>query len=176
MTSDILYGSPSDLDPKLLVDGVPIDILFRSRGKKSMSFRLMLLTKRTIDIIAASALLVVLSPALVLAGIIVTATSKGGIFFSGERCGLGGKPFSCFKLRSMYANQEEILRVNKLKSVGEYGTLLIFNSDPRITPVGRWLRKLSIDELPQLWNVVKGDMSLIGPRALAVSMLQEFPD
>jgi len=166
---------PCDLDATLLVNGIPIDVLFRARAASFTTFKFTLTAKRAIDLLIGSLLLVVASPILISAGILITLTSKGGIFYSGPRCGLGGKPFPCFKLRSMYVNQNEILAANQLRSVGEYGTLLVFSSDPRITRVGRWLRKLSIDEFPQLWNVVRGEMSLIGPRALAVSMLEEFP-
>jgi lipopolysaccharide/colanic/teichoic acid biosynthesis glycosyltransferase len=97
------------------------------------------------------------------------------MFYIAKRCGAGGKPFACFKLRTMHVDQEKILRTHGLTAVGWHGTLLVFDDDPRITNIGKWLRKLSIDELPQLWNVVRGDMSLIGPRALAVSMLEDFP-
>jgi exopolysaccharide production protein ExoY len=164
-----------DFHPSLFVDGIPLDSLFRSRLNSSWDFRFRLFVKRAIDIFIGSALLVAASPVVLLAGLLVGVTSKGGMFYSGKRCGMGGKPFACFKLRTMHIHQEKLLRANGLKAVGEHGTLLVFDADPRITKIGRWLRKLSIDELPQLWNVVRGDMSLIGPRALAVSMLEEFP-
>jgi exopolysaccharide production protein ExoY len=175
MSEHIVSGPSRDLEPRLVVNGISIDLLFNSRVSHSLSFRLTLLIKRLVDILLGSALLVIASPILAFAGTLVAVNSKGGIFYSGERSGLAGKPFACFKLRTMYVNQEELLNASGRRAVGEYGTLLVFDLDPRITPIGRWLRKLSIDELPQLWNVVKGDMSLIGPRPLAVSMLGEFP-
>jgi exopolysaccharide production protein ExoY len=175
MSEDVVRGSSPDLDAKLVVNGVSIDVLFNCRVKRSPRFRLILFIKRAVDLLLGSALLVLASPLLAFAGAVIVLTSKGGILYSGERCGVGGKPFACLKLRTMYVNQEELLRASGLDAAREDGTLMVFASDPRITPLGRWLRKLSIDELPQLWNVVKGDMSLIGPRALAVSMLEQFP-
>jgi len=167
--------APNDYDPALFVNGTPVDSLFLSRLKASRSLRFKLLVKRAVDILVGSALLMATGPLLLLAGLLVALTSKGNMFYMAKRCGMGGKPFTCFKLRTMFLNQEALLRSHGLTAVGRHGTLLVFDADPRITKIGRCLRKLSIDELPQLWNVVRGDMSLIGPRALAVCMLEEFP-
>jgi lipopolysaccharide/colanic/teichoic acid biosynthesis glycosyltransferase len=107
--------------------------------------------------------LAVLAPFLGLIALLVKLTSKGAVFYGDEREGLGGRVFRCWKFRSMYvgadARQRELASVNELD-----GPQFKIDDDPRVTPVGRWLRRLNLDELPQLWNVVAGDMSLVGPR------------
>jgi exopolysaccharide production protein ExoY len=142
----------------------------------SRSTRWRLSVKRLVDLVASCALLVVATPLLVTAGIAIAVTSKGPIFHLGKRCGLGDTTFTCFKLRTMRIDQDALLTANSLTKFGDDDRLLIFDRDPRITKVGGMLRKLSIDELPQLLNVVRGDMSIIGPRALVVSMLENYPE
>ena len=109
--------------------------------------------KRTLDIILAVLALVVLSPVILLAALAVKLTSKGPVIFRQQRLGLGGKPFAFYKFRSMVVDAERT-------GSGVYSG----KGDPRVTKVGRILRATSIDELPQLINILKGDMSLIGPR------------
>lgn len=108
--------------------------------------------KRLIDITISLVALILLSPVLILVGIAIYASDKGPIFFKQNRVGLGGDNFSIYKFRSMVVNAE---------SLGGFSTA---DSDPRVTRVGRWIRKTSIDELPQLINVLNGEMSLVGPR------------
>ena len=108
--------------------------------------------KRSIDIAASAIAMVVLSPVYLIIGITVWSTSRGPMFFSQERIGKYGRPFKIIKFRSMISNAEE------------NGPQLSSVTDPRITPFGRWMRKTRMDELPQFWNVLKGDMSLVGPR------------
>jgi exopolysaccharide biosynthesis polyprenyl glycosylphosphotransferase len=108
--------------------------------------------KRVIDIAAAFLSLILLSPLLVFVAIKVRASSKGPIFFNQERIGYKGKPFIMHKFRSMYIDAEK------------NGPALSSDNDPRITPWGRIMRKWRLDELPQLWNILKGEMSLVGPR------------
>jgi lipopolysaccharide/colanic/teichoic acid biosynthesis glycosyltransferase len=129
------------------------------------------LVKRAIDVIASSILLLCLSPVLLLAGLAIKLTSKGPVIFRQQRVGQYGKPFSFLKFRSMYVNNNPAIHkeyVTKLISqntaTSENGTVYKITNDPRITRVGRFLRKTSIDELPQLWNVLRGEMSLVGPR------------
>jgi lipopolysaccharide/colanic/teichoic acid biosynthesis glycosyltransferase len=108
--------------------------------------------KRVIDVVVSAFLLVLLSPLLIAAALAIRAESPGPIFFRQARLGRGGREFAMYKFRSMVANAA---------SIGPYHTS---SGDPRITRVGRILRRTSIDELPQMLNVLKGDMSLVGPR------------
>jgi len=108
--------------------------------------------KRVIDIVAAFLSLVFLSPFLAFVAIKVRTSSKGPIFFMQERIGYKGKPFTMYKFRSMYIDAEK------------NGPALSSHKDPRITPWGKVMRKWRLDELPQLWNILKGEMSLVGPR------------
>lgn len=120
-------------------------------------------TKRLFDILIAAALLGLLSPLLLVTLIVVKATSPGGAIFRQTRCGRGGSIFTCLKFRTMVPNAEEA-RDALLASNECSGPVFKIRRDPRVTRVGRILRKTSIDELPQLWNVLRGDMSLVGPR------------
>ena len=108
--------------------------------------------KRVVDIVAASVLLAVLSPLMVLAAIAVKLNSPGPLLYSQVRSGYNGETLRVYKFRSMYQDAEQL------------GAQWAMEHDPRVTPVGRWLRATRIDELPQLWNVLNGEMSLIGPR------------
>ncbi len=119
--------------------------------------------KRLFDIISSAAALVVLSPLLVTVAVIIKLTSRGPIFFKQKRVGLHGKPFEMLKFRSMVVNAEELKE--KLAALNEQtGPVFKIKNDPRITPIGRFIRKYSIDELPQLLNVLRGEMSVVGPR------------
>ncbi len=120
--------------------------------------------KRALDMVAAGLGLVLLLPLLPLVGIIIRIESAGPVLFSQTRVGKDGREFRCWKLRSMYVDAEA--RKAELEQHNEMSGGVIFKMkrDPRITRVGRFIRKASIDELPQLWNVFTGDMSLVGPR------------
>ncbi len=119
--------------------------------------------KRALDMIVSAILLVLLTPVFILAALAIKLTSKGPIFFSQVRCGLHGRPFKVFKFRTMVTDAEQKKR--HLLKMNEWdGPVFKMKNDPRITPVGRFLRKFSIDELPQLYNVLRGEMSLVGPR------------
>lgn len=119
--------------------------------------------RRLVDIATSASLLVILSPIFLAAAIAVRLTSPGEIVFSQLRAGRGGTPFRFYKFRSMYMDAEE--RKEALANLNEAdGPIFKIKKDPRLTPVGRFLRRSSIDELPQLWNVLIGDMTLIGPR------------
>jgi len=131
------------------------------------------LFKRLIDIIGALFGLILLSPILIIVGFLIKLESKGPIIFAQKRVGLNGKEFKMYKFRSMVANAEEIKE--KLKEKNEMsGPMFKIKDDPRITKVGKFIRKTSIDELPQLINVLKGDMSLVGPRPSLPSEVKEF--
>nr|WP_195263755.1 sugar transferase [Clostridium sp. 1001275B_160808_H3] len=131
------------------------------------------LSKRVIDIIGSFTGLVLLSPILIIVGILIKFESKGPIVFTQKRVGKDGKEFDMYKLRSMVINAEEIKE--KLKEQNEMsGPMFKMKDDPRITKVGKFIRKTSIDELPQLVNVLKGDMSLVGPRPSLPNEVKEF--
>jgi lipopolysaccharide/colanic/teichoic acid biosynthesis glycosyltransferase len=118
--------------------------------------------KRAFDLVVASLLLLVLSPMLLVVALLVQ-TTPGPVIFRQVRCGRGGRPFVCYKFRTMVSDAHERLqRDPHLRAAFAAGWKL--HNDPRVTPVGRWMRKLSIDEVPQLVNVVRGEMSLVGPR------------
>jgi len=122
-----------------------------------------LILKRAMDIAGSSLILVVLAPVFVLAAIAVLVSSPGPIFFVQERIGRGGRPFRMYKFRSMRKDADET-RDQHERANERSGPIFKIRQDPRITRVGRLLRKLSIDELPQLVNVLRGEMSLVGPR------------
>lgn len=122
-----------------------------------------LFAKRAVDLIVSAVALVVLSPLLVILALLVRLTSPGPILYRQIRCGLNGRRFTLYKFRSMVANADELR--SELEKLNEIvGHAFKMKNDPRCTPVGRWLRKFSLDELPQLWNVLTGDMSFVGPR------------
>jgi len=129
--------------------------------------------KRTIDVVASLCGLILLSPLLLVIGILIRSDSKGPIIFAQKRVGLKGKEFKMYKFRSMVVNAEELK--DKLKENNEMsGPMFKMKDDPRITKIGKFIRKTSIDELPQLINVLKGDMSLVGPRPSLPKEVKEF--
>ena len=126
------------------------------------------LWKRVLDVIGATAGLVIAAPFLGAAALAIKMTSRGPVIFKQPRAGLGGRPFTIYKLRTMVVDAEA--RKNQLRVRNEQdGPAFKIKDDPRVTRVGKILRKTSIDELPQLWNVLRGDMTLVGPRPLPVS-------
>jgi exopolysaccharide biosynthesis polyprenyl glycosylphosphotransferase len=134
-----------------------------------------LAAKRMIDMLGSAALLVLLSPILLVVAALISLTMGSPVIFSQKRNGLYGKPFTMYKFRTMISNAEqqrdELVNFNLMK-----GPVFKVDKDPRVTPLGRWLRRNSIDELPQLWNVLKGEMSLVGPRPLPVYETANFDD
>jgi len=121
--------------------------------------------KRTFDLVGSLLLVIVLSPVLLASALAIKLTSRGPVIYRSQRPGIGGLPFACFKFRTMYrdahARQPALEQLNEAS-----GALFKIRDDPRVTPVGRLLRRFSIDELPQLFNVLSGQMSLVGPRPL----------
>ncbi|MBA4150100.1 MAG: sugar transferase [Verrucomicrobia bacterium] len=133
------------------------------------------LFKQFLDFTGAGILLMVFSLPMLIAAIWIRLTSPGPIFFKQQRSGINGKPFTMFKFRTMVTNAEQ--RQQELAVLNEMsGPVFKITNDPRITPVGKWLRKFSIDEFPQLLNVLKGEMSLVGPRPLPVNEVLKFDD
>lgn len=119
--------------------------------------------KRFFDLCFSLLALVVISPLFLLIFVAIRLTSKGKAIYVQERLGLGGKVFKCLKFRTM--REGVTLELEKLQEWAVYQKL---QKDPRVTPVGRWLRKTSLDELPQFWNVVRGELSVVGPRPYMV--------
>ncbi|OGL47026.1 MAG: hypothetical protein A2W05_02615 [Candidatus Schekmanbacteria bacterium RBG_16_38_10] len=125
------------------------------------------------DIIASMILLIATSVVFLTSALAIKLTSKGPAFFRQKRVGMNGRIFTLYKFRTMFENAEAMKE--KLAHLNEAeGPVFKIKDDPRITKVGRWLRKLSIDELPQLWNVLKGDMSLVGPRPPVPSEVEKY--
>ncbi len=118
--------------------------------------------KRLFDIAASLVALCVLGPVIAAAAIVVRLTSKGPAFYCATRAGVGGRPFTLFKLRTMRVNQ------------GGGASAITGHSDPRVFPFGNLLRKTKIDELPQLWNILRGDMSIVGPRPEDMVNVERF--
>ena len=120
--------------------------------------------KRALDILASGAGLLVLSPFFIILAVMIRVESHGPVLFSQTRIGRRGRSFRCWKFRSMYIDAEERKAALMADNEMAGGTTFKMKRDPRITRIGRFIRKASIDELPQLWNVFIGDMSLVGPR------------
>jgi exopolysaccharide biosynthesis polyprenyl glycosylphosphotransferase len=151
-----------------LYGGVSVIDLYTS---PKMSWQLLL--KRLIDITASSVLLIFLSPLFAVVSFLIKRTSKGPVFFKQQRVGYNGRLFNCLKFRTMVENaeavQKDLLQLNEMD-----GPVFKIKNDPRLTKVGKILRKTSIDELPQFINVLRGDMSLVGPRPPIPSEVKEY--
>ncbi|WP_372763665.1 sugar transferase [Litorivivens sp.] len=131
--------------------------------------------KRAFDLTLSIALLVALSPLLLITALAIVMESRGGIFFRQVRVGLNGETFKMIKFRSMSTDKALHEKVANMESDRE-GVCKKFVNDPRVTRVGNFIRKYSIDELPQLLNVLKGEMSLIGPRPALTSEVEQYTD
>ena len=144
-------------------------------SESSVEFSLYEVVKRLIDVVCSFLGVLVLSPLFIIIAIIIKMTSKGPVFFSQKRVGKNGKEFDMYKFRSMVINAEELKE--KLAAQNEMsGPMFKMKDDPRVTKVGKFIRKTSIDELPQLFNVLKGDMSLVGPRPSLPKEVAQFED
>lgn len=123
--------------------------------------------KRLFDFSFSLLVLILGLPLFIMIGIIICCTSRGPVFYVQERIGRGGIPFRCFKFRTMYADADEKLQTilaNDPVKQQEWQNYHKLQNDPRITPIGKFLRRTSLDEFPQFWNVLKGDLSVVGPR------------
>ena len=141
----------------LLIDHVIAQIEAQQRARGAW------IAKRALDVFGSALGLILLAPVLLALALAIKLTSRGPMLFVQERCGLSGRRFRFYKFRTMVrdaeARKRELEHMNEMK-----GPIFKIRCDPRITALGRVLRKLSLDELPQLWNVLRGDMSLVGPR------------
>lgn len=129
--------------------------------------------KRTMDILGSIIGILLLSPVFLIVAILIKLDSKGKVLFSQRRVGLNGKEFNIYKFRSMVEDAEALKKLLKDKNEMS-GPMFKIKEDPRITKVGKFIRKTSIDELPQLLNVLKGEMSLVGPRPSLPSEVKKF--
>lgn len=132
--------------------------------------------KRAMDIVGSAIGLILLSPLFILVALAIKVEDpKGKVFFAQKRCGKNNKPFQMYKFRSMVSNAEELLE--ELMEQNEMdGPVFKIKEDPRITKVGKFIRKTSIDELPQLFNILIGDMSIVGPRPAIPHEVAEYND
>ena len=138
-------------------------------------FSLQIFAKQLFDYAVSLILLLCLLPVFILISLAIKISSPGPVFFTQMRNGLNGQPFRMYKFRSMINNAEmckhELERLNEMS-----GPVFKVTNDPRVTKIGRFLRKTSLDELPQLFNVLKGEMSLVGPRPLPIEETKHFDD
>lgn len=131
-----------------------------------------LMIKRGIDILLTTAALVILMPFMAVIALLIRVTSPGPVIFRQVRCGLNGRRFVCFKFRSMCADAEEMRA--QLEHLNQKKTAFKIKDDPRLTSVGRYMRKFSVDEWPQLWNVLRGEMSIVGPRPAVPEEVEKY--
>lgn len=145
------------------------EILVESNNKKVYGF-----FKRGFDIVGALIALIVLSPVILIVAILVRVDSPGSVVFGHERVGKNNKRIKVYKFRSMYKNSQEIFENFTEEQKKEYYINFKLDNDPRITRVGSFLRKTSLDELPQLINIIKGDMSIVGPRPIVEKEIKKY--
>lgn len=145
------------------------DIAFARPSLTSLS------AKRALDLAVTLAVLLLLWPVLLILALAVAMTSRGPVFFCQTRVGLNGVPFRMIKFRSMYADAEA-RRAALVAQSDREGICLKLRHDPRVTPVGRFIRRWSLDELPQLFNVLTGEMSLVGPRPALPEEVAAYPE
>lgn len=144
----------------LKIDVAILEQNFLDMYKRNLGYHLL---KRLVDVVGSLIGIIVLSPLLLIVALLIKLLSKGPIFFTQKRVGLYGKEFKMYKFRSMIVNAE--VELDKIKHRNEMSyPMFKMKDDPRVTSIGKFLRKTSIDELPQLINVLRGEMSLVGPR------------
>ncbi|MGN0292221.1 MAG: sugar transferase [Lachnospiraceae bacterium] len=148
--------------------------VYQRKERQREKRRVYAAVKRTFDIVISAIGLIVLSPLFVLLSICVYLSDPGKIFYAHERLGQGGKPIRIWKFRSMYKNADEMFENFTKEQKEEYYREFKLKDDPRITPVGKFLRKSSLDELPQLVNILMGDLSLVGPRPIVKEELEKY--
>ena len=150
--------------------GHPV-VVFRSAPETSWQ----MVAKQLVDFIGSLIILLILSLPMLVIALLVKFTSPGPALFRQQRSGINGRPFTIFKFRTMVTNAEQFK--HELAAMNEMsGPVFKITNDPRITPIGKFLRKYSLDELPQLLNVLRGEMSLVGPRPLPVDEVRRFND
>lgn len=146
----------------------------RRRTNELLSRASYMQMKRILDVVVASIGLVILSPVFLLLAIMIKVNSKGSVFFAHTRIGKDGKKFKMYKFRTMYENAEEMIRNFTPEQKREWEENYKLKEDPRITSIGKILRRTSLDELPQIINIIKGDLSIIGPRPVIDKELEKY--
>lgn len=174
-------GVPLTLVADLFGDALPPPRVTHLGSLVALSFApvhhslIQLRIKRALDVVGAAAGLILSAPLFALAALAIRTTSPGPVLFRQERCGQNGRRFVMLKFRSMYVGAEDELE--ELRDANEMdGPVFKLREDPRVTPVGRLLRRYSIDELPQLWNVLRGEMSIVGPRPPVPPEVRQYAD
>ena len=145
-----------------------------SKGDRNENRRFYHLIKRMIDVVLSLFGLVLISPFVVIIAILIKIDSKGPVFFKHHRIGKNGKPFSMYKFRTMKDGAEAMINDFTPEQLEEWRENFKLKDDPRITRIGKFLRKTSLDELPQLVNILRGDMSIVGPRPVIEVELEEY--
>ena len=146
------------------------------KENKSISKRVYIVVKRFLDIFLSLIGLILLSPIFLIIAIIIKLDSKGPIFFVHSRIGEKGKPIGIYKFRTMVTNAEELIKKFTPEQKEEFEKNFKLENDPRITKIGNFLRKTSLDELPQILNILKGELSIIGPRPIVQAELEKYGD
>jgi lipopolysaccharide/colanic/teichoic acid biosynthesis glycosyltransferase len=142
----------------------------------SLNKRAQLFLKRVFDLVVATLLLIVLSPVLLAIAVAIRLTDSGPLLYEWRVVGQGGHPFVGYKFRTMVVNADQLKRELLHRNEMNGGPVFKIKDDPRVTSIGKFLRKYSLDELPQLWSVLKGDMSMVGPRPPLLKEYSEFQE
>ncbi|KQT51000.1 exopolysaccharide biosynthesis protein [Aureimonas sp. Leaf454] len=154
-----------------------LSILYRSASAAEPTSVIGDWRKRALDVTLSAAGLLVLAPLLILLALLVRLSSPGGAVYGHKRVGLGGKTFKCLKFRTMVSNGDEVLRAHLAENPQahfEWESSRKLRKDPRVTAIGAFLRKTSLDELPQIINILRGDMSIVGPRPVVEDELRYY--
>ena len=151
-------------DVSAINDSIRINLKIKEKAMQEKKFYRA--TKRIVDILLSAIGLVVLSPVFLTIGIIVKLDSKGTVFFKHKRIGKNGEEIYIYKFRTMISGAEQMIKNFDEEQMKEFKENYKLEHDPRVTKVGDFLRKTSLDELPQIWNIFKGDLSIVGPRPI----------
>ena len=146
------------------------------KENRSISKKVYIVVKRFLDIFLSLIGLIILSPIFLIIAIIIKLDSKGPVFFVHSRIGEKGKPIGIYKFRTMVTNAEELIKKFTPEQKEEFEKNFKLENDPRVTKIGNFLRKTSLDELPQILNILKGELSIIGPRPIVQAELEKYGD
>lgn len=146
------------------------------KENKSISKKVYIVVKRFLDIVLSLVGLIILLPVFLVIAIIIKLDSKGPVFFVHSRIGEKGNPIGIYKFRTMVTNAEELIKKFTPEQKEEFEKNFKLENDPRVTKIGNFLRKTSLDELPQILNILKGELSIIGPRPIVQAELEKYGD